>query len=1349
MAAKPKSKKNAGIIAERERDVLALRESEERLRIAQQVAHIGTFEWNIQTGVNRWTPELEAMYGLQPGSFPGTEEAWEQLVHPDDRPEAVRRVNEAMAKGGFEGEWRVVWPDGTVRWLYGRSFVFKDESGKPLKLIGVNIDITERKCMEEELLRSRDELDERVKEKTGELLKTKEELAQRVAERTGELRAAHQSLVEKSKYLDAFFNHTITPLVLLDRDFNFIRVNEAYARACQKDVGEFPGHNHFEFYPSDARVIFEDVIRTRQPVLVNARPFVFPDHPELGVTYWNWTLTPLLDDRGEVEALVFALEDVTERKQAGIELEKHRDQLQELVRERTCDLENANEQLRNEITERKRTEKALRESEERFSAFMDNNPAVSWMKDEQGVYVFLNKACGEHIGIGLDDWLWKTDHELFPRDVADRLRENDREVLASGSMISVEEETVSPDGHRIQWLSVKFPFKDALGNRYVGGIAVDISEHKRAEEALHESEEKFRQLAENIYSVFWISEINVTTGMRYAYMSPAFEHIFGIPVERIYQDPRLWLEMIHPDDKEHFMAAMNKRISGDYYNVNVPDFRIVRPDGTIRWIKARLYPVMGADGTVHRFAGIADDVTERKRAEETLRESEEKFRLLAETSPAAIMIYQDRKYVYANPAVQSITGYSRDELMEMSPLDVIHRDYREKIGELASSRERDIMCPSHNEVKIVTKDGQERWMDSSSTSITYDNRPAGLVVAFDITGRKRAEEALRESEERFKAIFDRAAVGIAISNPDSFMVDSNQTFQEMLGYSKEELRQRRFYDITYPEDIDNNRQLHNQLVAGAIDKYQIEKRYIRKDGQNIWVKLTASAIRDADGKFKYNLAAFEDITERKRAEEALRESETKFRALFEGAGAAIFVADVATGEIIDCNRKAEELTGRSKEEIVGLHQTQLHPADKVKVQIDQFKHHARGVGINNEAEVQHQDGRVIPVMINAAPLKVNGREIMIGFFLDITERKRAEEALRESEKKFRVLADTSKAAIYVYQDEKLVYVNDAAEKITGYSKAELLNMRYWDIVRPDFRELVRQRGSARQRGEPVPSPYEVPFITKGGEARWVELSAGPITFMGMPAAVATFFDITERKQAEEELKAAKAQAELYLDLMGHDINNMHQIALGYLELALSMPADARPDEMLEKPIEVLQRSAQLIKNVRKLQKLKEGVFQGQEIDVCNVLIDVQREMGAVPHKAIVLNMNGCECCHVRANELLHDVFANLVSNAIKHTGERADIVVDLDVMKDNGGQSCRVSVEDNGPGIPDDFKSKVFNRMLKGTDKAKGIGLGLYLVKSLVESYGGRVWVEDRVPGDHTKGARFVVMLPTINKRSS
>jgi PAS domain S-box-containing protein len=123
----------------------ALRESEERLRLAQQIGRVGTFEYNVKTGVNRWTAELEALYGLRPGTFPGTQSAWEQLIHPDDREDTVAAVQQALSEGSFEREWRIIWPDGSIRWIWGRAFMFRDDRGAPERLIGANIDITDRK----------------------------------------------------------------------------------------------------------------------------------------------------------------------------------------------------------------------------------------------------------------------------------------------------------------------------------------------------------------------------------------------------------------------------------------------------------------------------------------------------------------------------------------------------------------------------------------------------------------------------------------------------------------------------------------------------------------------------------------------------------------------------------------------------------------------------------------------------------------------------------------------------------------------------------------------------------------------------------------------------------------------------------------------------------------------------------------------------------------------------------------------------------------------------------------------------------------------------------------------------
>ncbi len=163
---------------------------------------------------------------------------------------------------------------------------------------------------------------------------------------------------------------------------------------------------------------------------------------------------------------------------------------------------------------------------------------------------------------------------------------------------------------------------------------------------------------------------------------------------------------------------------------------------------------------------------------------------------------------------------------------------------------------------------------------------------------------------------------------------------------------------------------------------------------------------------------------------------------------------------------------------------------------------------------------------------------------------------------------------------------------------------------------------------------------KDGNYRWFLTRVTPIRDEqgNIQRWFGTNTDITERKRAEEELSDAKAQAELYLDLMGHDINNMHQIALGYLELAKDMPACEGQTEPMDKSIEVLHRSSQLIQNVKKLQNFRKGLFQTKEVDVCKVLSEIPREFGAVPNKSVSLNLNGCEHCHVRANELLHDVF---------------------------------------------------------------------------------------------------------------
>ena len=613
------------------------------------------------------------------------------------------------------------------------------------------------------------------------------------------------------------------------------------------------------------------------------------------------------------------------------------------------------------------------------------------------------------------------------------------------------------------------------------------------------------------------------------------------------------------------------------------------------------------------------------------------------------------------------------------------------------------------------------------------------VPSHDIE-RERAEEALRESEERFRNVFENAASGILIADVNRCYLAVNDRFCEITGYSREQLLTMGCGQIVHPDDQAADVAGVRRLLQREASSFLLDLRYVHASGRTIWARVNVSLMSINNQEGPRIVAVVEDVTERRRAEDALRKNEKFLNNVFNCIqdGLTVLSKDLS---IIRYNPTIEKWHGK---DLTGKKCYRLFHGCEEPCETCPSLRAIREKTM--QREIVHD--LIGWKELYAYPLVNDDGEVTgtIEQVRDITERKQAEEELQRSEEKYRRIVETADEGIWIIdRDTRTTFVNDKMSSMLGYTVEEMSGKKIEDFT-SDFdlpllhSNLDRHRDGVRMR-------HDFRFRRKDGRHLWCIISATPILddkgdFAG---GVAMITDITERKRAEDELNEAKSQAELYLDLLGHDINNMHQIALGYLEMAQDTNPEACQSEFLDKPIEVLQRSTQLIKNVRKLQKLRDGMFQNETADVCKLLTDVQSEFGSIPHKTITLNMNACEHCYVRANELLHDVFANLVSNAIKHTGDRADIVIDLNNVNDNRGRYCRVVVEDNGPGIPDDFKDKIFNRLLKGTSKAKGMGLGLYLVKSLVDSYGGRVWVEDRVPGDHTKGARFVVMLPAVN----
>jgi signal transduction histidine kinase len=243
-------------------------------------------------------------------------------------------------------------------------------------------------------------------------------------------------------------------------------------------------------------------------------------------------------------------------------------------------------------------------------------------------------------------------------------------------------------------------------------------------------------------------------------------------------------------------------------------------------------------------------------------------------------------------------------------------------------------------------------------------------------------------------------------------------------------------------------------------------------------------------------------------------------------------------------------------------------------------------------------------------------------------------------------------------------------------------------------------------------------------------------------------EMAQRERAEKALSEAKNQAEMYLDLMGHDINNMNQTGMGFLELALEKVRSegtlSRKDiELLEKPMEAITNISRLITNIKKAQRDKQQKAPLTRINVAEVLAREKEQFSSVSGRKVTIISQVCEECWVMANDLLKDVFDNLIHNAIKHSSGPLTLGIKLDKVTINNKPYCRVEIEDNGSGISDERKAPLIEEACLRARRS-GSGFGLCLVKTLVDEYHGTVSVEDRVPGEYQKGARFVVTLPAV-----
>ena len=539
-------------------------------------------------------------------------------------------------------------------------------------------------------------------------------------------------------------------------------------------------------------------------------------------------------------------------------------------------------------------------------------------------------------------------------------------------------------------------------------------------------------------------------------------------------------------------------------------------------------------GKEHIILLAIEDITELKQLESLLIDSEEQYRRLFETASDGIILLEKRegKITQANPATEKLLGYTEKESIgnKLQNIGVVldTSDFQTTMRNLNKSG-----IINYRNVKVETKSGQH-----IDTEIYLVDR-AKLVQCNirDVTGRKQTQEALRESEKKYRLVVDNMADVVAVIDMNLRFTYVSPSITRLRGYTVEEAMAQTLEQTMTPESLQIVAKVFEEEIkleaSGTADPGRsriLELEEYRKDGSNVWIENHVSFLRDEAQKPVGIISYSHDITDRKRAEEELKESEKKYRLLADHVNDVIFVLDMNLNYTY-VSPSMKTLRGYKPEEIMEQQTSfdaSLTPSSRdlairtlsEVMEIEKSEHKDINVSRTLELEIRRKDGTIVWTEVNVSFIRDENQQPVgiLGVIRDITERKRAGEVLREREEQYRLVIENAKEAIIITQDMKVVFLNHAAMNMAGYSKEISTLKSFTDFIHPDDLKMVVDYHIKRLKGEEVPPVYSFRVIGQDGTVIWCEINAAVIQWKGKPATLNFLNNVTERKRAEEELK---------------------------------------------------------------------------------------------------------------------------------------------------------------------------------------------------------------------------------------
>jgi PAS domain S-box-containing protein len=534
----------------------------DRLSMALNAAQMGMWDWNIATGEINWSPEHEQLFGLAPGTFDGTYDTFDRCLHPDDRESIKQAVSEALAhQMPYHHEYRVVWADGSIHWIEGRGQALYDAAGNAIRMLGTVMAIDGRK-------------------------------------------QAEAALKEQKSIQQLFALYAPAGIAMFDRQMRYLMASQRWIDEYMLNpIESLVGQSHYEIFPDIPehwRAIHRRCLAGAIEKCEDER-WVRAD----GSDQWiSWEIRPWHTASGSIGGIIIFSVENTQRKQAEIALQQLNAELEQRVVDRTAELTQVNADLQAALAQQQ-------QSQQEIEDLYNNAPCGYHSLDAQGRLVQINDTELGWLGYDRQEILHQKFTNFLTSESQQRFKENFPIFKRQGWINNLEFQIVAKDGSIRDVNLTASTIRDQAGNFVMSRSSLfNVSDRKRAEAALSQSEDKFRQLAENIQDVFWITD---ATNQHLLYVSPAYETLWGSSRESLYQNPRQWLDAIHPEDRSRVAQTLREQSAQGHYD---HEYRVIHANGTMRWIRDRAFPIKNEAGEIIRLVGIAEDITERQRIEE-------------------------------------------------------------------------------------------------------------------------------------------------------------------------------------------------------------------------------------------------------------------------------------------------------------------------------------------------------------------------------------------------------------------------------------------------------------------------------------------------------------------------------------------------------------------------------------------------------------------------------------------------------------------------------------------------------------------------------------------------------------